>query len=63
MTVREYITQLRIEDAKQLLKFSNISVTEIAMTVGYTDSNYFTSLFKQKVGITPSKYRKEQKNS
>jgi len=63
MTVREYITTLRIEDAKQLLKFSNISITEIAMTVGYTDSNYFTTLFKRKVGITPSAYRKNEKNT
>ncbi|MBQ2704620.1 MAG: helix-turn-helix domain-containing protein [Clostridia bacterium] len=63
MTVREYITQLRIGDAKQLLKFSNISITEIAMTVGYTDSNYFTSLFKRKVGVTPSNYRKNEKKT
>ncbi len=63
MSVREYISKLRIEDAKQLLKFSGISVTEIAMTVGYTDSNYFTNLFKCKVGVTPSQYRKSIKKS
>ena len=57
MSVREYITSLRIEDAKQLLEFSKISITEIALSIGYSDSNYFTSLFKRKVGLTPSQYR------
>ncbi len=61
MSVREYITRLRIEDAKQLLIHSKISITEIALTVGYTDSNYFTNLFKNKVGVTPGEYRKKAK--
>lgn len=60
MSVREYITRLRIEDAKQLLIHSKISVTEIALTVGYADSNYFISLFKSRVGVTPGQYRRKK---
>ena len=60
MSVREYITRLRMEDAKQLLIHSKISVTEIALTVGYADSNYFNSLFKSRTGITPGQYRRSK---
>ena len=58
MSIREYITRLRMEDAKQLLLYSKISITEIALTVGYADSNYFNSLFKRRIGMTPGQYRK-----
>lgn len=63
VSVREYITSLRIEDAKQLLEFSKISITEIALSIGYSDSNYFTSLFKRKTGLTPSQYRSKKRSS
>lgn len=38
-TVREYLTRLRMEDAKILLRHSDLSVTEIAFSVGFSDSN------------------------
>jgi len=56
---REYLTELRLEDAKSLLKYSNLSVTEIALSVGFGDSTYFSNVFKTKVGISPSAYRKK----
>ena len=56
---REYLTELRIEDAKSLLKHSNLSVTEIALSVGFSDSTYFSNIFKTKIGISPSGYRKK----
>ena len=56
---REYLTGLRIEDAKSLLKYSNLSVTEIALSVGFGDSTYFSNVFKTNVGISPSAYRKK----
>ncbi len=58
MSIREYINKLRIEDAKMLLKNSNLSVTEIALSVGYHDSNYFSNVFKRMMGMSPLKYRK-----
>ena len=57
-TIREYINELRIADAKFLLKYSKINVSEIAFSVGFTDTNYFSALFKKIVGVSPLAYRK-----
>ena len=57
---REYITRLRIEAAKSLLGFSNLDVSEIALSVGFNEPNYFTSVFKKHVGVSPSAYKKSQ---
>ena len=59
MGIREYITVLRIEDAKELLTRSNLTVSEIAYAVGFSDSNYFSSQFKQAVGVSPLCYKKK----
>lgn len=56
---REYLTELRLEDAKSLLKYSNLTVTEIALSVGFSDSTYFSNVFKAKVGTSPSHFRKQ----
>lgn len=60
--IREFINELRIEDAKLLLKNSCLTVTEIALSVGFTDSNYFSSIFKSYIGESPMKYRKNARN-
>lgn len=54
----EYIISLRIDHAKTLIKNSNLSIYEIAQSVGIYDINNFTNLFKKRVGITPTLYRK-----
>jgi len=59
-SIREYINELRIEDAKLLLKTSSLSVTEIALSVGFTDSNYFSGIFKKNAGLSPLKYKNLQ---
>ena len=56
---REYLTELRLKDAESLLKYSNLTITEIALSVGFSDSTYFSNVFKTKVGISPSAYRKK----
>ena len=48
---------LRIEHAKELLKQSNLAVSEVADMVGYQDASYFTSLFKKVTAVTPIEYR------
>ena len=56
-TVTEYITKCRIKTAYQLLKSGEYTkISDIAETVGYTDSLYFSKLFKKETGISPSKY-------
>ena len=59
---REYLTDVRLENAKRLLAFSHLNVTEISFAIGYADSNYFSNVFKKKEGISPLTYRKRIHN-
>ena len=63
MTVFEYITHLRVNYAKELLISTNESSTQIAMNVGYNYQSYFDRVFKEKVGMTPKEFRKENKKT
>jgi len=53
----EYVTNLRMDKAKELLRNTNMSMKEICLTVGYSDANYFSRTFKKNVGVTPSEYK------
>lgn len=55
-----YINNRRVEKAKELLMFTEMSIGDIAFEIGLQDSLYFTRLFKSKTGIPPSKYRSEK---
>lgn len=57
----EYIMECRMKAACQLLSEENISVSKIAAQVGYTDANYFTKAFRNKIGMSPSEYRKKRR--
>lgn len=59
--VNEYINNIRIQQAKKLLESTDKSITEISDTVGFTYQRYFSTIFKQITGISPSDYRKERK--
>ncbi|WP_029192705.1 response regulator [Paenibacillus harenae] len=56
-TINQYIAQIRVDKAKQLMKDNRIKVKDVAARVGYGDSNYFTKLFKKQTGLTPNEYR------
>ena len=56
-TPLNYLQDLRIAHAKDLLKRSNLVVSEIADRVGYQDASYFTGLFKRLNAVTPNQYR------
>lgn len=53
----EYLTQLRMEDAKARLSGAGQSVKEICLSIGYSDPNYFSRSFKKYTGLSPSEYR------
>jgi transcriptional regulator GlxA family with amidase domain len=57
-TVLDYQQGLRIDEAKHLLADSDQSVANIGVAVGYEDSAFFRGVFKRKVGITPTEYRR-----
>lgn len=56
-TVNEYVTEIRMAKAKELLQNRRLKLYEVALAIGITDSNYFSSLFKKSTGMTPSQYR------
>ncbi len=52
-----YLTNLRIEKAKQLLRETDMKLSAIAMEIGYNEPNYFSHVFRKAEGITPKEYR------
>lgn len=56
--VGDLILKVRINEGKKLLKKTNLNISDVAMLVGYTDSNSFIRAFKKLCGITPGNYRK-----
>ncbi len=59
ITFIDYLTDLRMEEAKNLLVDTQKGLKEIAIDVGYANSNYFCRVFKKKTGLTPSEFRRE----
>ena len=57
---KEYIINLRIQNACRLLLETNKSITDIAFECGFNDSNYFGDSFRKIKGISPRKYRKNE---
>lgn len=57
----EYITLQKIKYAKKLLETTNKSITELAYELGFSSSNYFSSVFKKILNITPQQYKKNFK--
>ena len=58
LTFVEYLTERRVEKAKQLLKNTDKSIADISEAVGYKEPHYFSMIFKKSTGITPKNYRK-----
>ncbi len=56
-TPMQYIQQVRMENAKELLRTSNLSIAEVGFNTGFPDCSYFTAQFKKSVSLTPSAYR------
>lgn len=59
-TLFEYLTKVRIEKAKHLLRDPHNKFYEVCYAVGYSDPSHFSKLFKKMTGYTPSAYREQQ---
>jgi len=54
-----YVQNLRIEEAKKILKTTKMKVNDIGKKVGYKNNSYFVNLFTKSVGVTPNEYREK----
>ncbi|GBG06486.1 putative DNA-binding response regulator [Paenibacillus agaridevorans] len=57
MTLTDYVSQYRIEQAKLLLADTKMKINDIGSNVGFNSKSYFTKVFKMLTGITPTEYR------
>lgn len=59
-TIFAYLNNIRLEQAKQLLTTSRLSLKEISVKSGFSDEYYFSRFFKKQIGIAPSLYRQQR---
>ena len=57
MNLREYINQIRVEEAKRLLLSTNLPVSEVAGMAGYENISYFSTVFRKRTGMSPVDWR------
>ena len=60
-TIIDYVLSLRIEESKKLLLKGNYDIKEIAESIGFHSGNYYSRVFKKRVGCAPSAYRAHSK--
>ena len=57
MGVKDYIIKAKIDTAKNILRYSDFSILDISISLGYSSQSAFTAAFRKLVGMTPKKYR------
>jgi AraC-like DNA-binding protein len=62
-TPLQFIRDIKIESACQMLKNRTVSVAEVANRLGYTDSDYFTKTFRDSVGMSPSEWQRQNQST
>jgi len=58
-TFRDYLTAIRIQKAKELLRTTNLKSSDVSCQVGYNDPHYFSFVFKKNTGFSPSEFREQ----
>ena len=58
--IYEYVLQVRMERARELLLDPGIKIQDISQRVGYSDNNYFSKAFRTYYGISPTAFRQER---
>ncbi|MGN1121890.1 MAG: helix-turn-helix domain-containing protein, partial [Eubacteriales bacterium] len=62
-SIIDYIINLRIAKACDMLKYSDRRISEIAESAGFCDIFYFSRMFKKHMGVSPAKYRASEKEN
>ncbi|WP_418264158.1 substrate-binding domain-containing protein [Flavobacterium faecale] len=57
ISVSDHINNIRLDKAKDLIVSSNMNISEIAYAVGYSSPNYFSTIFKNKFGVSPKEFK------
>jgi AraC family transcriptional regulator len=60
VTPSRYHIDLRLNEARRLLRETKMSVIDVALEVGYTDPSHFARLFRRETGLSPSEYRRQR---
>ena len=60
ITPNDYLLNIRIDKAKNMLLFDNKSIDEIAYECGFNSSTYFSTVFKKKINESPYRFRKKE---
>ena len=58
VNVNDYINNFRLEQAKSMLQDPGFTISEVAYKTGFSSPNYFSTVFKNKFGISPNAFRK-----
>lgn len=58
-TVSDFIKNARVEFAEKLIRTTDLNITEIVYSVGFTSKSYFSKIFKEKYGVNPKEYKKQ----
>ena len=62
INISDYITQIKIDEAKRLLRYSDKTFVAIATYLGFSSPSHFSKVFKEKTGPTPFEYRQMHKH-
>lgn len=63
MSIPNYVSSCRMQKAQEYLKHSNLSVSKVALEVGYSNFSYFSKTFRDYAGCTPNEYRNRVQNN
>ncbi len=59
MTLYQYLIQCRLEEARRLLRTTDLPIAEIASRTGFSSHSHLTTLFKKQFSVAPSAYRRQ----
>ena len=62
-SLKDYLTELRLNRARELLVRSAMPLAQVALESGFKDQSYFTKVFRQHLGATPGAYRSRRQNA
>ncbi|MER3375405.1 MAG: AraC family transcriptional regulator [Allomuricauda sp.] len=62
-TVTEYIRHARLEVARDLINTTEMNISEVVYSIGFTSRSYFSKIFKEKYGISPSEFKSSKKDA